>query len=236
MVFKDKVIVITGCASGIGLAIATHFEKQGAKVYGIDIKPTKYFKGDLGKKSDIDAFVKVVKKEAKAVDIIINNALPLSKGINNCSYDDFEYALKVGVTAPFYLVQSLLPILTNGSSIINISSTRAHMSQPQGESYAAAKGAISALTRALAVSLGPKVRVNAILPGWINTTNYQPSKEDKAQHPVGRIGEVSDIVNLVEYLSSEKASFITGQEFVVDGGMTKQMIYHNDYGWSFNKE
>jgi NAD(P)-dependent dehydrogenase (short-subunit alcohol dehydrogenase family) len=141
------------------------------------------------------------------------------------------------VTAPFYLSKLFLPYFNDNASIINISSSRDRMSQPQTESYTASKGAISALTHALAISLSHKVRVNSISPGWINTSNTPINDElDHLQHPTGRVGNPLDIANLVLFLCSDKASFINGENICVDGGMTKQMIYHNDYNWVLNNK
>lgn len=169
------------------------------------------------------------------VDYLINNAAPMSRGIEQASYEDFEYALKVGVTAPFYLAKLFLPYFAPGAAIVNISSSRDRMSQPQTESYTAAKGGISALTHALAVSLSGKVRVNAISPGWIDTAYRVYEGADAAQQPVGRVGNPLDIANMALYLCSEKAGFITGENICIDGGMTRQMIYHGDCGWTLNE-
>ena len=157
------------------------------------------------------------------------------KGINDCSYEEFMNALAVGVGAPFYLAKLFLPYFSEGASIVNISSSRDRMSQPQTESYTAAKGGISALTHALAVSLGPKVRVNSISPGWIDTQYTVYEGPDALQQPAGRVGDPLDIANLVLYLCSEKAGFITGENICVDGGMTKLMIYHGDHGWKLTE-
>ena len=156
---------------------------------------------------------------------------PKMCGIENGSYEDFEYALKVGVTAPFYLAKLFAPHFNIGGSIINISSSRDRMSQPQTESYTAAKGGISALTHALSVSLAGKVRVNSISPGWIDTQDTVYAGADALQQPVGRVGEPRDIANMVLYLCSDMAGFITGENICIDGGMTRQMIYHGDHGW-----
>lgn len=170
------------------------------------------------------------------VDYLINNALPLMKGISECSYEEFNYALRVGVTAPFYLTKLFLPHFTPGAAIVNISSSRDRISQPQTESYTAAKGGIAALTHALTVSLGGKVRVNSISPGWIDTAYTEYTGADAAQHPAGRVGNPLDIANMVLYLCSGKAGFITGENICIDSGMAKQMIYHNDFGWTLNEE
>lgn len=166
------------------------------------------------------------------IDYLINNAPPKSFGITNGSYEDFEYALKVGVTTPFYLSKLFAPHFTKDGSIVNISSSRDRMSQPETESYTAAKGGVSALTHALAVSLAGKVRVNSVSPGWIDTACNDYDGPDALQQPVGRVGTPSDIANAVLYLCSDMAGFITGENICIDGGMTRQMIYHGDHGWS----
>ena len=155
-------------------------------------------------------------------------------GISEGSYEDFEYALKVGVSAPFYLAKLFVPYFAEDAAIINISSSRDRMSQPETESYTAAKGGISALTHALAVSLAGRVRVNSVSPGWIDNDYTVYEGSDATQQPVGRVGNPLDIANAVMYLCSDMAGFITGENICIDGGMTKQMIYHGDCGWTLN--
>ncbi len=229
--FADKVAVITGGAHGIGKCIAEEFQKQGAVVCIIDKADGDHFVGDIADRETLEQFAASVIAQYGHIDFLINNALPLMKGIDTCSYDEFQYALAVGVTAPFYLAKLFAPHFRDGSSIINISSSRDRMSQPQTESYTAAKGGIAALTHALAVSLSGKVRVNSISPGWIDTTGTVYSGADAVQQPCGRVGKPLDIANMVLFLCSEKAGFITGENICIDGGMTKQMIYHGDFGW-----
>ena len=232
MEYKDKVVIVTGGAQGIGKCIAEEFRKQGALVEVIDKQEGQdHFVGDLSNKYAIEEFTKLVIEKYGKVDFIVNNALPLMKGIDECSYEEFEYALKVGVTAPFYMVKLLKDHLAEGASIVNISSSRDRMSQPQTESYTAAKGGIAALTHALAVSLAGKARVNSISPGWINTDYKVYEGPDAYQQPAGRVGNPLDIANMVLFLCSEKAGFITGENICIDGGMTRQMIYHGDCGW-----
>lgn len=230
--FDHKVAVVTGGAHGIGKCICEEFEKAGAKVCIIDLLDNPYFVGDLAEKAALERFAEKVIADYGHVDYLINNAAPKMCGIENGSYEDFEYALKVGVTAPFYLSKLFMPYFAQGASIINISSSRDRMSQPQTESYTAAKGGISALTHALAVSLADRVRVNSISPGWIDTdyTVYQGA--DALQQPAGRVGNPLDIANMVLFLCSDKAGFITGENICIDGGMTKQMVYHGDHGWT----
>ena len=169
----------------------------------------------------------------KRQDYLINNALPLMKGIDACSWEEFNYALRVGVTAPFYLTKLFAPHFAPEAAVVNISSSRDRTSQPQTESYTAAKGGISALTHALAVSLAGKVRVNSISPGWIETGDTVWTGPDADQQPAGRVGNPLDIANMVLFLCSDKVDFITGENICIDGGMTRQMIYHNDFGWTF---
>ena len=230
--FKGKTAVVTGGAQGIGKCICEEFKKYGANVAIIDLKENDYFTGDLADKNTLEIFAKKVIKDFGKVDFLINNAAPKSIGIENGSYEDFEYALKVGVTAPFYLSKIFAPHFDKGASIINISSSRDRMSQPQTESYTAAKGGISALTHALSVSFAGKVRVNSISPGWIDTAFTEYSGPDAMQQPAGRVGNPLDIANMVLYLCSDMAGFITGENICVDGGMTRLMIYHGDHGWS----
>lgn len=184
-------------------------------------------------KETLESFAKHIIDESGHVDILVNNTPPVMKGIEECSYEDFQYALSVGVTVPFYLTKLLSPYFSSGASVINISSSRDRMSQPQTESYTSAKGGISALTHAMAISLAGKARVNSISPGWIDTTDSYIDGADAAQQPVGRVGKPEDIAEMVKFLCSEKAGFITGENICIDGGMTKQMIYHGEHGWSF---
>ena len=232
--FQKKVAVITGGAHGIGKVIAEEFQKEGAIVRIIDIAEGNHYVGDIGKKEVLEDFADKVIKENGHIDFLINNALPLMKGINTCSYEEFEYALAVGITAPFYLTKLFQPYFADGASIINISSSRDRMSQPQTESYTAAKGGIAALTHALAVSMAGKVRVNSISPGWIDTEYTVYERPDAYQQPAGRVGNPKDIANMVLYLCSDKAGFITGENICIDGGMTRQMIYHGDFGWKLD--
>ena len=233
--FKGKVAVVTGGARGIGLCIAGEFRRAGAEVCVIDRLPNPCFVGDVAEESVLRAFAEKVLSEHGRVDFLVNNALPLMKGLDECSWEDFDYALKVGVAAPFYLAKLFAPHFAPGAAIVNISSSRAAMSQPQTESYSAAKGGISALTHALAMSLAGRVRVNSISPGWIDTAFTEYQGPDADQHPAGRVGDPMDIAHMVLFLCSEKAGFITGEDIRIDGGMTRQMIYHGDHGWKLEQ-
>ncbi|MBO5319544.1 MAG: SDR family oxidoreductase [Ruminococcus sp.] len=229
--FKNKVAVITGGANGIGKCIAEEFRRNGAFVYVIDKAEGEHFTGDIADRKTLEAFAESVLSQHEKIDFLINNALPVMKGIDECTYEEFQYALSVGVTAPFYLSKLFAPHFSEGGSIINISSSRDRMSQPQTESYTAAKGGIAALTHALAVSLAGKVRVNSISPGWIDTSYTIYEGADAVQQPAGRVGNPLDIANMVMFLCSDNAGFITGENICIDGGMTRQMIYHGDNGW-----
>lgn len=233
---ERKVAVVTGGAKGIGKAIADEFRKAGAQVYIIDLLENDCYVGDLADQAVLEDFARKVIADGGRVDYLVNNALPLMKGINTCTYEEFNYALRVGVTAPFYLAKLFAPYFAPGAAIVNISSSRDRMSQPQTESYTAAKGGISALTHALAVSFAGKVRVNSISPGWIDTDYTVYDGPDADQQPAGRVGNPMDIANMVLYLCSDRAGFITGENICIDGGMTRQMIYHNDFGWTLTED
>ena len=230
--FQGKVAVITGGASGIGKCIAEECRKAGAAVCVIDKAEGDHYVGDISRQEVLETFAEEVIAKYRHVDILVNNALPIMRGIEDCSYEEFQYALAVGVTAPFYLSKLFAPHMPKGSSILNISSSRDRMSQPQTESYTAAKGGIAALTHALAVSLAGKVRVNSISPGWIDTAYTVYEGPDAYQQPAGRVGNPLDIANMVLFLASDKAGFITGENICIDGGQTKLMIYHGDHGWT----
>lgn len=234
MDFKDKIVIVTGGAQGIGKCVADEFRKEGAIVCVIDKQEGDHYVGDISKQEVLEAFVQEILQKYGHVDIIVNNALPIMRGIDECSYEEFAYALSVGVTAPFYLVKLLKDHLGEGASIINLSSSRDRMSMPQTESYTAAKGGIAALTHALAASLAGKARVNSISPGWIDTAYTVYEGPDATQQSVGRVGNPLDIANMVLFLCSDKAGFITGENICIDGGMTKLMIYHGEHGWTLN--
>lgn len=235
MNFENKVVVVTGGAKGIGKAIVDAFKQEKAHVCLIDIEENEYFQGDISDEKVLVKFVEKIINEYGKVDYIINNAKPLFKGIDTCTFDEFNYALKVGVTAPFMLVKLLKDHLNENASIVNISSSRDNMSQPQSESYSVAKGGIKALTHSLAISLAGKARVNSISPGWIVTDGKEYTGSDALQHPVKRVGKCEDIAKMVLFLCSDDAGFITGENIVIDGGMSKQMIYHGENNWYYHE-
>jgi len=249
-----KTCVITGGANGIGRCLVETFAAHGTRVAFIDTDTDSghklaerlgdkvlFMPGDIAEESTICNFARHVIRHFGSIHCLINNACLSRKGIlSDCGFEDFSHVLRVGVAAPYMLAKLFFGNFAPGASIINIASTRAFMSQADTESYSAAKGGISALTHALAASLSDRVRVNAISPGWIDTGAFQPipftpnhSEEDKRQHPAGRVGKPEDIAALALFLASDDAGFITGQNFIVDGGMTTQMVYHADHGWSF---
>ena len=230
--FQNKVVVITGGAAGIGKCTAEEFRKNGAIVEIIDCAPGDHFVGDIGSQEVLEAFAAHVIRRHGRVDVLVNNAPPAFRGISSCTYAQFQQALAVGVTAPFYLSKLFAPYFAPGASIINISSSRDRMSQPQSESYTASKGGISALTHALAVSFAGKVRVNSIFPGWIDTDYTVYEGPDAIQQPAGRVGNPLDIASMILFLASDKAGFITGENICIDGGQTRLMIYHGDHGWT----
>ena len=234
--FAGKVAVVTGGAHGIGRAISDAFLREGAAVHIIDIQPGDWFTGDIADPRTLERFAAQVVERSGRVDYLINNAPPPMKGIDSCSFDEFSRALAVGVTAPFYLTKLLLPHFAPGAAVVNISSSRDRMSQPQTESYTAAKGGIAALTHALAVSLAGRARVNSISPGWIDTTGSEITGADALQQPAGRVGKPGDIAALALFLCSGEAGFITGENVCADGGMTRLMIYHGDHGWRYEPE
>lgn len=228
-----KTAIITGSSGLIGSEMAREFLSQGYAVLGFDLRPKTDFtypdftfvKCDLTQEKQVlRAFKKI-----KSLDVLINNAAkanPESPPVEKLTLAQWNKSLAVNLTSHFLMTRSALPLLKkSGGSIINISSTRHKMSEPLTELYTTAKGGMDALTRALAISLSHQVRVNSISPGWIADPTEKRKPRDHKQHPAGRVGRPSDIAAMALYLASEKAQFITGQDFVIDGGMTVKMIY-----------
>lgn len=250
--WKQKIAIVTGGSNGIGNTIAREFASKGAIVALIDTDREQgeklirelpgenhlFYAGDLCRENDLDAFACRILSKYGHLDYLVNNACFTRKGIlSGCSYDDFNNVLKAGVTAPYMLSRYFMDHFAPGGAIVNISSTRAFMSQKDTESYTAAKGGITALTHALSMSLADKgIRVNSISPGWIDTGSWNElSREDHLQHPSRRVGIPRDIAHAVLFLCSTESSFINGQNMIIDGGMSKQMIYHGDEGWSLTR-
>lgn len=256
MDFVKKTFVITGGAKGIGRCLVEYFAWQGNRIYFIDMDSEAVvrltgkfsgmnldvhgYSGDIADEKVVEDFAaKVIEENPKGINCLINNACLMKGGIlDGCSYEDFLYVQRVGVAAPFLLSKLFMNHFDGVGSIVNLSSTRAFQSQANTEAYTAAKGGITALTHAMAVSLAGKARVNAIAPGWIDTGNYHDegyvpsySMGDIMQHPSQRVGKPEDIAAVVEFLCDGRNSFINGQCIAVDGGMSKLMIYHDDCGW-----
>ncbi|MDD3008287.1 MAG: SDR family oxidoreductase [Arcobacter sp.] len=226
-----KNIIITGASHGIGRAIAKSLRKK-YHVINIDIVENKmekvdFYKCDLSDKSQLLKTIEKIKTNIDSLDVLINNAAIFSsKILEKQTFEEWENIINTNLTAPYILSKEFASFLKiSKGHIINISSTRALMSEVGTEAYSASKGGISSLTHALAMSLSPEVKVNSITPGWINTNEeYIPTKNDNLQHPSGRVGTPDDVVDVVKFLLKNRG-FITGSDFVVDGGMTKKMIY-----------
>ncbi|NVJ54348.1 MAG: SDR family oxidoreductase [Campylobacteraceae bacterium] len=226
-----KTIIITGASNGIGRALAKALRKK-YKIINIDIvknntKGVEFYSCDLSSKKELLETIKKIKKEHKDIYALINNAAVFShKPLKEQTIKEWNKTLNINLRAPYILSKKFAKRLKKSKGhIINISSTRAVMSEKGTEAYSASKGAISSLTHALANSLEKGIKVNSISPGWINTNKeYIPTKEDKEQHLVGRVGTPTDIVDTVKFLLKNRG-FITGSNFTIDGGMTKKMIY-----------
>jgi NAD(P)-dependent dehydrogenase (short-subunit alcohol dehydrogenase family) len=234
--------IVTGATSGIGRALAIELIRQGACVVGMGRREERlreleeaiaaperfaWLAGDVTQPADRPAAIDLCCQRFGGLDALVNNAGiadPHTGPLEKLELREWNRRIGVNLTGCFLMAKHATPHLRRArGAIVNIASTRALQSEPDTEAYAASKGGLVAFTHALAMSLGPQVRVNCISPGWIA---HQPvGKKDHAQHPVGRVGRSGDIAALVAYLLSDAAGFVTGQNFVVDGGMTKKMIY-----------
>lgn len=239
--FDGAAAIVTGGARGIGRCIAKALKQAGCRVAVIDRLPYDaddfdfFFQGDIASPEILEGFVRQVIDRHGPVRFLVNNACFSRGGLRSgCSWADFNAVLQTGVAAPYYLCLLLKDHFAPDAAVVNIASSRAFMSQPDTESYTAAKGGILALTHALAMSLAGTARVNCVSPGWIeNDPAAENAPADHAQQPVGRIGIPQDIANAVLFLLSNQAGFITGENLTIDGGMTKNMIYHGEYGWLY---
>jgi NAD(P)-dependent dehydrogenase (short-subunit alcohol dehydrogenase family) len=235
-----KTAIVTGGGHGIGKAIVFKLLDEGCRVMVLEsnrawIEALEHkendrlfpFLCDVGVPEEVEQTVKIAGQQFGCIDYVVNNAgISCFKPIENVTVEDWNRVLSVNLGSIFYLIKSVKPLLSEHSAIVNIASTRALMSEPDSEAYAATKGGIVALTHALSISLSPKTRVNCISPGWIEVNHYENlSEADHLQQPVGRVGLVNDIAEAAAFLLNEKAGFITGQNIVIDGGMTKKMIY-----------
>lgn len=236
----DKTAVVTGGGHGIGRGIITKLLADGCRVAILENNPG-YAEAlnnemnpslfplvcDIGVPEQVENAIQTISKQFGRIDYIVNNAgVGCFKPLDDLTVEEWNRVLSVNLSGMFYVVKYSKPFLSDHSAIVNIASTRALMSEPDSEAYAATKGGIVALTHALAISLSPKTRVNCVSPGWIEVNNYEGlSEADHAQQPVGRVGFADDIAETVAFLLSKKSGFITGQNIIVDGGMTKKMIY-----------
>jgi NAD(P)-dependent dehydrogenase (short-subunit alcohol dehydrogenase family) len=229
----SQVALVSGGARGIGAAIALRLARDGWRVVIADRDPGDTPPGaravacDVADPPAVQALVAdIAAREGRLDGLVCNAGIMIRKPIAALSLDEWSRVLAVNLTSSFLLVRAAEALLraANGA-VVTIASTRAHMSEPNTEAYAASKGGLVALTHALAVSLGPAVRVNCISPGWIFTKGNVPRPEDHDFHPAGRVGEPADIASLAAWLLGPESRFVTGAEFVVDGGVTRKMIY-----------
>lgn len=229
-----RVALVTGGAKGIGAGIAARLAGDGWRVVVADRDPAdrappggRYVVCDVGDEPSVAALVRSMAETEQRLDALICNAgFMLRKPIADLSLAEWSSVLTTNLTSTFLLVREAETLLRAAKgSVVTIASSRARMSEPDTESYAASKGGLVALTHALAISLGPDVRVNCISPGWIATKGPEPTPEEHAFHPAGRVGRTDDIAGLAAFLVGPDSGFITGAEFVVDGGVTRKMIY-----------
>jgi hypothetical protein len=224
------VALVTGAARGIGAAIASRLSRDGWDVVAADRAPSPIGRAvqcDVSEEAAVKALIASVAAAEGRLDALICNAgFMIRKPIADLTLAEWSSVLATNLTSSFLLVRAAEPMLRAAKgAVVTIASTRAHMSEANTEAYAASKGGLVALTHALAVSLGPDVRVNCVSPGWILTKGPTPTPEEHAFHPSGRVGTAEDVAALVAFLVGPDSGFITGAEFVADGGVTRKMIY-----------
>jgi NAD(P)-dependent dehydrogenase (short-subunit alcohol dehydrogenase family) len=233
MTDQSRVVLVTGGAAGIGAAVAARLARDGFRVVIADREvarpdhPARSLVADVADEASVAALVQSIRDIEGRLDALVSNAgFMIRKPMRDLTLAEWNSVLATNLTATFLLVRAAEDLLrAAGGSVVTIGSTRARQSEPDTESYTASKGGLVALTHALALSLGPAVRVNCISPGWILTKGPAPGPEDHAQHPAGRVGHPADIAALVAWLVGPESGFVTGAEFVSDGGMTRKMIY-----------
>jgi NAD(P)-dependent dehydrogenase (short-subunit alcohol dehydrogenase family) len=230
----DRVALVTGGANGIGAGIATRLSQDGWRVVVADRDPAgaapagaRFVACDVGDEAAVSALVRSIEATEQRLDALISNAgFMIRKPIGQLSLAEWSSVLTTNLTSTFLLVRAAEALLRAAKgAVVTVASSRARMSEPDTECYSASKGGLVALTHALAISLGPDVRVNCISPGWIATKGPSPTPEEHSFHPAGRVGEPGDIAALAAFLVGPESGFITGAEFVVDGGVTRKMIY-----------
>jgi len=238
--YSQKAALVTGGARGIGEATAVLLAARGYRVVIADRDAQAgrktaaetelaFMRCDVARESDVRACVRQVLKRCGRLDALVNNAgiaSPVSGPVEKLALTEWNRRIGANLTGMFLMAKHAAPHLRRSrGAIVNIASTRALQSEPDTEAYVASKGGVVALTHALAISLGPEVRVNCVSPGWIETKGAKLRRADHAQHPVGRVGQPEDVAELVAFLLSDAAGFASGQNYVLDGGMTRKMIY-----------
>jgi NAD(P)-dependent dehydrogenase (short-subunit alcohol dehydrogenase family) len=229
----QKTALVTGAARGIGAAIAARLAHDGYRVVGADRDPAvppangRHVRCDIAAETEVNSLIAdIATREGRLDALACNAGIMIRKSIAALTVEEWCSVIATNLTSTFLLVRAAESMLRAAhGAVVTIASTRAHMSEPNTESYAASKGGLVALTHALAVSLGPDVRVNCISPGWILTKGPSPSAGDHSQHPAGRVGTVNDVAALSAWLLGNESGFVTGAEFIIDGGMTRKMIY-----------